>query len=73
MYHVTDYCNVIGLHCTVRRDKACIHIRPFPFAEVGLACESNSMVVELSQVTAMYELTILQIVLVSFPLVTFCG
>ena len=30
MYHVTKYCNVIGAHCTVRRDKACICSSPHP-------------------------------------------
>ena len=27
MCHVTKYCNVIGLHCTVRRDMASIRRR----------------------------------------------
>ena len=38
MYHVTKYCNVIGLHCTVRRDMACIHSLP----DASLSCRSGS-------------------------------
>ena len=43
MCHMTKYCNVIGLHCTVRQDMACIHSSPDPslLAEVGLACETT--------------------------------
>ena len=38
MHHVTEYCNVIGAHCTVRRDKACIRSLPDP----SLSCKSGS-------------------------------
>ena len=31
MCHVTKYCNTIGPHCTVWRDKACIHSSPDHF------------------------------------------
>ena len=30
MCHVTKYCNVNVLHCTVRRDTACVHSSPDP-------------------------------------------
>ena len=35
MRHVTEYCNVIGLHCTVRWDTACIYAVHQTFVEVG--------------------------------------
>ena len=35
MHHVTEYCNVIGAHCTVRRDRACIHSSPDPSLSCG--------------------------------------
>ena len=38
MCHVTKYCNMIGPHCTVRRDKACIRSSPDP----SLSCGSGS-------------------------------
>ena len=38
MCHVTKYCNTIGPHCTVRRDKACIRSSPDP----SLSCGSGS-------------------------------
>ena len=38
MHHVTEYCNVIGTHCAVRRDKACIRSSPDP----SLSCGSGS-------------------------------
>ena len=44
MHHVTKYCNMIGPHCTVWQDMACIHSSPDPshlFVEVGLACETS--------------------------------
>ena len=43
MHHVTKSdCNMIGPHCTVWRNVACIRssLDPFFFVEVGLACES---------------------------------
>ena len=30
MCHMTKYCNMIGPHCTVRRDTACIYSSPDP-------------------------------------------
>ena len=43
MHHVTKYCNVIGVHCTVRRDKLVYAVhQTLPFlAQVGLACETR--------------------------------
>ena len=45
VHHVTKYCNVIGPHCTVWQDMACIRSSPDPFllflAEVGLAHETH--------------------------------
>ena len=38
MCHVTKYCNMIGPHCTLRRDKACIRSSPDP----SLFCGSGS-------------------------------
>ena len=35
MHHVTKYCNVIGAHCTVRRDKVCIRCSPYPSPSCG--------------------------------------
>ena len=35
MCHVTKYCNMIGPHCTVRRDKACIRSSPDPSLSCG--------------------------------------
>ena len=42
-HHVTRYCNMIGLHHTVRRETDCIRSHqtlPF-FVEVGLPCETT--------------------------------
>ena len=43
MCHVTRYCNLIGPHCTVRRDTACIAVhQTLPsLVEVGLACKTS--------------------------------
>ena len=43
MYCVTKYCNVVGLHCTVRRDTACKHCSPDPSlsCRVDLACKTK--------------------------------
>ena len=45
VHHVTKYCNVIGPHCTVWQDMACIRSSPDPFllflAKVGLAHETH--------------------------------
>ena len=40
VHHVTEYCNVIGLHCTVWWDTACTKCPtpPFLFGRVGLVC-----------------------------------
>ena len=42
MYHVTKYCNVIGAHCTVRRDKACIRSSPDPSLSCGSGLASET-------------------------------
>ena len=38
MYHVTKYCNMIGPHCTVWQNKACMCSSPDP----SLSCGSGS-------------------------------
>ena len=41
--NVTRYCNMIGPHCIVWWDMACLCGLPDPFAEVGLACRTRSI------------------------------
>ena len=42
MCHVTKYCNVIGLHCTVQWDTAYIHTLPVHFlVEMSLVVETK--------------------------------
>ena len=58
MHHVTKYCNMIGVHCTVCQDKACIHSsQTLPsLAEVGLACETRSFPAEAFQFSSNQKL-----------------